>query len=71
MIESNIVLEASNFTHMDLSQIAVDSGYYDHYTSSKFVGIHREQFVFEITGQDGSTGNVYLRYDNGGYDLEY
>ena len=72
MIPANLVHEVINFNRKDLEQVAVDSGYYDEYVSSEFLGIVENQFVFEIgyINDEGGldTGRVYVTYSEDGND---
>ena len=75
MIEPKQIREVMDFTVADLERVARDTGYYDEYVSSEFLGIQDDQFVFEIRYLDDehflATGQVFITAFEEGYELDY
>ena len=75
MIDAKEIREVIDFTVVDLMRVARDTGYYDEYVSSEFLGIQDDQFVFEVQYLDDenvlASGWVYVTAFEEGYELDY
>ena len=75
MIDVKQIREVMAFTVKDLEQLAIDSGYYDEYVASEFLGIQDDQFVFEVEDLDDEDvlANcwIFITTTEEGYELDY